>query len=96
MMRKSARVVVVALFAVTTATLVWSAFVAARGVAPAVQSQTAETKVIVRGIITDLNDARIVGASLQFSNGGVTLETETDRAGSYEIKLQPAVYNIQV
>jgi hypothetical protein len=95
-MKTLARLVVVALFVVTTAILVWPGLVAARSVAAVAQSQNAETNGIVRGIITHINDARIVGASLQFASDRVRLETETDQAGSYEIKLQPDFYDIQV
>ena len=95
-MKRAARFVLAALCLSAAAILVWCGFVAARGVTAAAQSQSAETRVIVRGIITDVNDARIVGVSLQFSSGGVTLETETDQAGSYDIKLQPGLYDILV
>ena len=95
-MKRLPRFVFAALSLLTATILVWAGFVAARGVVAAAQSQTAETKVIVRGIITDKNDARIVGASLQFSSGGVKFETITDRAGSYEIRLRPGLYDILV
>jgi len=94
--KRAPRIVFVSLFLLTAAILAWTGLVAARGVTAAAQSQTADTKVIVRGIITDINDARIVAASLPFSSGGVTLETKTDRAGSYEIKLQPGSYDLLV
>ena len=85
-----------AMLVTTAAVIVWAGFVAARGVTAAGQSQTAETGVLVRGIITDINDARIVGATLRFSRSGVTLYTNTNREGSYEIKLRAGSYDIQV
>src|SRR5271163_3231754 len=80
----------------TAAILVWSGFAAARGTTAATQSQATGTKGTVRGITTDTNDARIVGASLQFSGEGVTASAKSDRDGFYELKLEPGSYEIQV
>ena len=95
-MKKAPRFFFVAMLVIVSAILVWSGLVAARGVILRPPTQPAQGAVIIHDIITDTDDARIVGASLRFSRDGVTLNTNTNREGSYEVKLEVGSYDVQV
>ena len=95
-MKNAPKFVFVALFAVLAAMFLRSSLVAARCASATPQTPAAQGGTIVRGVVTDAGDARIVGALLRFSRGNVSCSTETDRDGSYAVKLEPGSYDVQV
>ncbi len=95
-MKRVRRGFVVSLFVMLAAIPLRPSAVAAGRATATPQTQAAQDGVIVRGIITDKNDARIVGASLQVSRDGFTASAKSDRDGFYELKLEPSSYEVQV
>ena len=95
-MKTAPKFVFMALIAMMAVMFFRSSLVAARCGTATLQTQAIQGGVIVRGVITDVNDARIVDASLRFARDGVTLKTRTNRDGSYEIRLGPGSYDIEI
>jgi putative CocE/NonD family hydrolase len=94
--KNAPKFVFVALFAMLAAMFLRSSLVAARCATSTLQTRATQGDVIVRGVITDIDGARIVDASLQFARDDVTVKTKTNRDGFYEIKLGPGSYDIEV